>query len=163
MFLFGYFVITLPADRRPLFPSRCVVCGKASGAFEKVYSTPANGHPLRLLTWTTLDAPAHPACARVLLRAHYFRFCVLGAVSLLIIPVLSLILGAGGRGTALSIAVMYSVLMVPAYFWVRRRLMRNNPVPFRFESSWGKTSYAFIDKAYAGEFARLNDSVIDPS
>ncbi len=162
MFIFGYFVVTLADDRRPIFPSRCVVCSKAADTFVKVFSTPESGHPIRLLTWTTIAAPAHKECAKVLLYAHYLRFFVLGVVSPLIVPLMYVILGIGNIWTLLSISCMYILLMVLVYLWVRLRLKQKDPVPFRFESYWNKTSYTFIDKGYAEEFARLNDSVIEP-
>jgi len=126
-----------------------VVCGKSSGTSRKIYSTPY-AH-LGLFLWNTVLVPVHEDCAKVLLKAHYLRFFgVVVPTAILFAAYLY------GFFTWAFLGLLLLFLLV-GYHW-----QKINSVPFLFIISdfSDRVSFFFMDKGYAEEFARLNNSTV---
>ena len=149
--MYPYSCVNLTKEQHPKFPDKCVVCGKTSSTFKKIYSTPY-GH-LGLFLWNTISVPAHEGCAKVLLAAHYLRF--FGIVVPTVILIASFM-----HGFSFGLWVLSGLLLL--FLLVYYHWQKIDSVPFLFIISdfSDRISYFFMDKDYAEEFAHLNNATV---
>jgi hypothetical protein len=142
-------------DREPIFPDRCVVCGKERpGATTKFFSKRfvGGGRTTEILKgWSALVVPACPGCAN---RTRW-QWPLLGALEIGGIAggTLWILLALGYRDEAslagiclLQVAVMMIALIVVTHY----------ALPFQVGGHSNTMWYGFRHRQTAEEFAKLN-------
>lgn len=153
--------VRLPKDQVPKFPDRCVVCGR-----EKPDGTVRVG--TRAIGWWTwafwvpgrkfaLDVPACSWCAARLRRGRLFRWLTLAALALAavftIAPFFEGVPRPLRRWLVLGAVI---VVLLPWFTW---EVMF--PPPIDLTAYGDAVDYEFRDRAYAEEFAALNNATTD--
>lgn len=158
--------IPLPARTRPVFPPRCVCCGKEDpGGLATLSVTGADSGPgvgevaldavLGAASRSgsnkrvTVQVPACPACAKALQWRHFWKTVLLyaGALGGVVLFVISLALWHSGwiGGLLLAAGILGPVI------WELR-----HPPAFTFTPAGGRTIYEFRSESYSRDFATLN-------
>jgi len=153
--------VRLPKNQAPKFPARCVVCGQEKPDGTVRVSTRAIGW----WTWTlwapgrkfAVDVPACSWCGARLRRQHWFRWLTMLALAaaaiLTIAPFFDDVPRAFRRWVVVG-AVL--VVLLPGFVW---QLIF--PPPIDLTAFSDSVDYEFRDRAYAEEFAALNNATTD--
>jgi hypothetical protein len=149
--------VELSRSQRPVFPDRCVGCGRTQpGATVRVGTgrlaslTGGNGR-------FSTDAPACPVCRSRIRRQRVLRSVVGGVFGLAGLAAAIAVLGserfAGRRWVALAIV---GIFLLPWLLWEVFS-------PRRFDVTVAEDTvcYEFRDAAYAREFAALNGKTLE--
>ena len=147
--------VNLPKSYTPLFPDRCVICGKESPGDTYRVTTRAIGSGAAMTTAGpkfSVEAPACRGC-RDQMRRRVWRRIAENVVFLLIG------LGVGvrvisGSHTAFANVILFAICLlclVPLVAW-----RTFHPLPFDITAFSDTVDYEFRDRAYAEEFAELN-------
>lgn len=148
--------VRLPKARPPIFPDRCVACGREEpGAFIKVTThaigwwTVAFLHPGRSFS---TSAPACPPCKRRLRRQRWTRIAVLALWAVPAVMFAAHLVGSYGGPFRKWIGVGVGLLfLLPILLWEALHAPAIDLTAYSDE-----VDYEFADPAYAEEFAELN-------
>lgn len=148
--------IRLPKTWRPVFPDRCVACGRESPGGSVRVATYAIGWWTYLL-WGfgprfAVDVPACDDCRRRLIRQRRLRLAVCVVLAAVGISIASALLGSlrglANRWAAMGIALL---CLGPWFAW---EIFFPRPIDLTAHAD--SVDYEFRDADYARDFACLN-------
>jgi hypothetical protein len=154
--------VIIAADRCPIFPERCVVCGRTCSERGVIRAAPSGLHGMQtwLLRMTPrIDIVIHPQCGahlrRRLVGERAFNFLAATAV---IVPLVWFCVTHGwSKYPSIALVLVAMVLALgPALIW---QVLR--PAAIDVRRSGDRLVFQFADHDYAQEFARLNDGDIE--
>jgi fatty acid desaturase len=147
--------VNLPKSYTPVYPDRCVICGKASPGDTYRVTTRAIGSGTAVTTAGpkfTAEAPACPGCRDRMRRRVWSRIAANVLVILAGLAVGWRVLqGVHTSFANVILAAIVLVCLVPLIAW---RVYF--PLPFDITAFSDTVDYEFSDRAYAQEFAALN-------
>lgn len=153
--------VRLPKNRKPEFPNRCVVCGQEHPDSTVPVSTRAIGW----WTWMfwlpgrkfSVQVPACSGCGRRLWRQHLFRWLITIVLILCVVfaiaPFFADFPRAYRKWLILGAVI---VVLLPWFLW-----QVFFPPPLDLTAFSDSIDYEFRDRAYAEEFASLNQAKVD--
>lgn len=153
--------VRLPKSQAPKFPDRCVVCGQEKPDGTVRVSTRAIGW----WTWAfwlpgrkfSVDVPACSCCGGRLRRQHLFRWLTMIALIAVAVPVVMPFLN-DLKGPIRKWVGLAAVLVVVSPYFIWQTFF---PPPIDLTAHSDSVDYEFRDRAYAEEFAALNNSETD--
>lgn len=153
--------VTLPKDRSPTFPRRCLACGAADPTETFRAFTHAIGW-WTVVLWSfgprfSVEVPCCLACRLELRSQRWRRWIVEGvfvvAAALAAFYLLRSYEGAGKRWLLMGAAL---VGILPLFLW-----QQLHPVPLELTAYSKTVEYGFRDADFAAEFAALNGAEVE--
>jgi hypothetical protein len=154
--------VKLPKEHKPLFPDRCVACGRAAPGDSIRIGTDAIGWWTPVL-WLpgarfSVDIPACGACRRAMSRQRWLRLAVCGVFIAVGTGLAHWTLGSF-RGIKRWAGMGITLLcLVPWFAWEIF-----SPPTIGLTAYSNAVVYEFRDASYAEEFAALNDGNYEAS